>query len=85
MAPHGNPSVQNWYLSDSCPLISIAEQAWDFRVLFNLFQVIEMWGTLAGWQRRRELHTVFTVLITQDDLSFPYFFFFSFLFSLMSL
>lgn len=49
MAPHGNPSVQNWYLSDSCPLISIAEQAWDFWVLFNLFQVIEMWGTLAGW------------------------------------
>ncbi len=42
MAPHGNPSVQNWYLNDSCPLISIAEQAWDFQALFHLFQVIEM-------------------------------------------
>ena len=48
MAPHGNPSVQNWYLSDSCPLISIDEQAWDFQALFHLFQVIEMWSTLAG-------------------------------------
>ena len=48
MAPHGNPSVQNWYLSDSCPLISIDEQAWDFQALFHLFQVIEMGGTLAG-------------------------------------
>lgn len=47
-APHGNPSVQNWYLSDSCPLISVAEQAWDSPVLFHLFQVIEMCGTLAG-------------------------------------
>ena len=41
MAPRGNPSVQNWYVSDGCPLISAVEDAWDFQVLFHLMQVIE--------------------------------------------
>lgn len=44
MAPRGNPSVQNWYVSDGCPLISAMEDAWDLQVLFHLMQVIEKCG-----------------------------------------